>query len=153
VRDKLEQAIAFYEATNERPLERIQTGKVCQSVDRQLQLPKRIGFALTSSVFSLVSIECVSHAFLYPVFPVLCGSFYIRLQVTIFPDATEGIAGETTTWLGYFQRILAPEMYGFEKVDAIKHYTDRLTELNNKVQCSASTWSADHVMFFQCTNS
>ena len=81
VRDRLEQSIAFYEATNTRPLVYIQTG-----------------------------------------------------NLTLFPDDTTGMPADTEeTFESFLQKLVAPELYGFENMDALTYYTDRLLELNAKV--------------------
>ena len=36
-------------------------------------------------------------------------------------------------WLAFFQQWVAPERYGFEKLDSINYYTKKLVELNQKV--------------------
>jgi hypothetical protein len=33
----------------------------------------------------------------------------------------------------YFQQTINPEAFGFENMDALTYYTDKLVELNNKV--------------------
>lgn len=80
VRDNLEKSIAHYEATNERPLVYIQTGKV-----------------------------------------------------TEFPDDSTGMASESHSWKSFFQKLIAPERYGYENLDSLAYYTERLQELNSKV--------------------
>jgi hypothetical protein len=79
IRDSLEKAIAYYEATNIRPECFIQTGK-----------------------FSL------------------------------FPDETTVITTNNTR-TSAIQKMFAPEIYGYEKFDALKYYTDRLVDLNKQV--------------------
>jgi len=55
-------------------------------------------------------------------------------NITIFPDETTGLASESDSWMSSIQKLLAPEAYGFEPVDAISYYTARLQELNVKVK-------------------
>ena len=58
----------------------------------------------------------------------------LYVQITIFPDDTVGIASESNTWTSFIQRMVAPEIYGFEKLDSLRYYTNRLVELNKKVR-------------------
>ena len=53
--------------------------------------------------------------------------------MTIFPDETTGIASDNKTWTSFLQSAIAPEIYGFEKLDSLSYYTNRLVELNKKV--------------------
>lgn len=81
IRDHLEKAIAFYEATNERPKVYIKTG-----------------------------------------------------SFTLFPDNTRGMATEQTDLEATIQKLIAPEFYGYEPLDSIHYYTNKLQELNEKVK-------------------
>ena len=58
--------------------------------------------------------------------------------MTIFPDETTGIASENKTWTSFIQSAIAPEIYGFEKLDSLSYYTNRLVELNKKVSVQST---------------
>ncbi len=53
-------------------------------------------------------------------------------EFTLFMDGTTGIAAESDDMSAYFEKLLAPEEYGYELLDSIQYYTNRLIELNNK---------------------
>ena len=58
--------------------------------------------------------------------------------MTIFPDETTGIPSENKTWTSFIQSAIAPEIYGFEKLDSLSYYTNRLVELNKKVSVQST---------------
>lgn len=58
---------------------------------------------------------------------------YIKTkEFTLFMDGTTGIAAESDDMFTYFEKLFAPEEYGYELLDSIQYYTNRLIELNNK---------------------
>lgn len=40
---------------------------------------------------------------------------------------------DTKGWVAFLQQWVAPERFGFEKLDSINYYTKKLIELNQKV--------------------
>ena len=58
---------------------------------------------------------------------------YIQTKdFTLFMDGTTGIAAESDDISAYFEKLVAPEEYGYELLDSIKYYANRLKELNDK---------------------
>lgn len=51
-----------------------------------------------------------------------------------FPDDTLGMAAECTTVSARLQKLLAPQLYGYEKLDSINYNTMRLQEMNAKME-------------------
>ena len=52
------------------------------------------------------------------------------------------------------QRVVAPEIYGFEKIDSLSYYTNRLVELNKKVRVRLRVeigWGSGRLVFEEFT--
>jgi hypothetical protein len=49
------------------------------------------------------------------------------------PDGSKGLPRDTEGVINCLQQLVAPERYGFEKLDAIGYYTKKLEELNESV--------------------
>ena len=100
-------------------------------------------YLLSSSFFFLSSLPS-SHPFFHFLTPLLSFSPLFATspppsatsltQITIFPDESTGIASDSKTWTSFIQSAIAPEIYGFEKLDSLSYYTTRLVELNKKVK-------------------
>lgn len=56
--------------------------------------------------------------------------------ITIFPDESIGLPSgvDVVGWISFLQKWIAPERFGFEKLDSINYYTAKLVELNQKTK-------------------
>lgn len=52
----------------------------------------------------------------------------LTISTVLFP-----VLQDTKGWVAFLQQWVAPERFGFEKLDSINYYTKKLIELNQKV--------------------
>jgi hypothetical protein len=64
-----------------------------------------------------------------------CLNLYLHLYLCVTVQDSKG-------WVAFLQQWVAPERFGFEKLDSINYYTSKLIELNKKVgQCYKYTFT------------